>query len=194
MGIADSQPVNKVRKALRDAGLDDRVVELDRPAAEDTAAAAKALECDPGAVALTRMLAIGPRMVMALWAGDHKLLEANLGAAFFLEGEVRQPQEAEVRGLTGFNADCVPPVGFTHPLPTVMDRSLKRFKHVYASAGDPQCVFRTTVGDLKRLTGAIVSWNIAEPIEGEVAAPPMRRTKTFTGERKIDGLDLEETA
>jgi len=56
MGIADSQPVNKVRKALRDAGLDDRVVELDRPAAEDTAAAAKALECDPGAVALTNIL------------------------------------------------------------------------------------------------------------------------------------------
>ena len=31
MTIADSEPVKKVRKALKDAGLTDNVVELDEP-------------------------------------------------------------------------------------------------------------------------------------------------------------------
>ena len=62
------------------------------------------------------------------------------------------PSDAKVRGITGFTADCVPPVGFAHKLATAIDRSLKRFKHLYTVAGDPQCVFKTPVTDLKRLT------------------------------------------
>ena len=188
MAIADSEPVKKVKAALKDAGLSDEVVELDEPL-EDAAQAAKTLDTEPGAIVLTKVYAIGKRMVLVLFAADHAPVEANLGPAFFLEGDVRQPTDAEVKGLTGFAADCVPPVGLSHPLPTVIDRSLKRFKRVYAMAGDPQCVFRTSVDDLKRLTEGIVSWNIAQPLEGEAEVPPMARTKTFTGERKVPGVE-----
>ena len=182
MTIADSEPVKKVRKALKDAGLADSVVELDAPM-ETAAEAAKALDVEPGAVVTSRIYAIGKRMVLVLVAGDHECLEANLAAAFFLEGEVRVPSDAEVRGVTGFTADCVPPAGFAHKLPTAIDRSLKRFQRLYAAAGDPQCVFKTSVTDLKRLTEGIVSYNIARPLEGEAEVPPMPRNKTFTGER-----------
>ncbi len=191
MGIADSEPVKKVKTALKDAGLPDSVVELDQPL-EDIAEAAKSLDTEPGAIVRTHVFVIGKRMVLALIAGDHAPVEANLGAAFFLEGDIRKPSAAEVKGLTGFAADCVPPVGFTHPLPMVIDRSLKRFKHVYAAAGDPQCVFKTSVDGLKRLTGGIISYNVAEPLEGEAAAPPMPRTKTFSGERKVPGVEAGE--
>ena len=188
MTIADSEPVQKVRKALKDAGLADNVVELDAPA-ENAAEAAKALDVEPGAVVTSRVYAIGKRMVLVLVAGDHECLEANLAAAFFLEGEVRVPSDAEVRGVTGFTADCVPPAGFAHKLPTAIDRSLKRFQRLYAAAGDPQCVFKTSVTDLKRLTEGIVSYNIARPLEGEAEVPPMPRNKTFTGERKVPGVE-----
>ncbi len=188
MSIMESEPVQKVRSALKDAGLDDKVVELSAPM-ENPAETAKTLDTEPGAIVLTKVYAIGKRMVLVLFAADHAPVEANLGPAFFLEGEVRQPAEAEVKGLTGFAADCVPPVGLSHPLPTVIDRSLKRFKQVYAMAGDPQCVFRTSVDDLKRLTEGIVSWNVAQPLEGEAEVPPMPRTKTFTGERKVPGVE-----
>ena len=40
MSIKDSEPVQKVRSALKDAGLDDKVVELSAPA-EKTAETAK---------------------------------------------------------------------------------------------------------------------------------------------------------
>ena len=190
MTIADSEPVQKVRKALKDAGLADSVVTLDAPM-ENAAEAAKALDVEPGAVVACRVYAIGKRMVMVLVAGDHECLEANLPAAFFLEGEVRVPSDAEVRGITGFTADCVPPVGFAHKLPTVIDRSLKRFQHLYAAAGDPQCLFKTSITDLKRLTGGIVSYNIAQPVEGGggAEAPRAPRNKTFTGERKVQGVE-----
>lgn len=191
MTIAESAPVKKVRAALKDAGLPDKVVELDTPL-EDAAEAAKALETEPGAIVRTHVFAIGKRMVLALVAGDHAPVEANLGPAFFLEGDVRKPADAEVKGLTGFAADCVPPVGFTHPLPVVIDRSLKRFKAVYAVAGDPRCLFRTSVDDLKRLTGGVVSYNVAEPLAGEAETPPRPRTKTFTGERKVPGVEAAD--
>ena len=184
MTVADSEPVQKVRKALKDAGLDDRVIELDAPL-ESAAEAAKALETEPGAIVQTLVYVIGKRMVIALIAGDHGLIEENLPPAFFIEGDVRKPSDAEVKGITGFATDGVPPVGSTHQLPTVIDRSLKRFQNVYALAGDPQCVFKTSVTDLKRLTGGIVSWNVAKPLEGEVDVPPLARNKTFSGERDV---------
>ena len=57
------------------------------------------------------------------------------------------------------------PAGRKSELPTVIDVSLKRFETVYAAAGHPHCVFPTTVDGLKRLTGGIVSYAIAEPAE-----------------------------
>ncbi|NQU59521.1 MAG: YbaK/EbsC family protein [Rhodospirillales bacterium] len=193
MSIEDSEPVKKMRKALKDAGLDDKVTVLDEPM-ESAATTAKVLDTEPGAIVQSLIFSIGKRMVQVLVAGDHGVIEANLPAAFFFEGDVRKPTAAEITGLTGFAADCVPPVGMAHPLPTLIDRSLKRFNHLYALAGDPQCVFRTTVTDLKRLTGGIVSYNIAEPLEGEVEIPRMSRTKTFTGERAVDGVEGVEGA
>ena len=123
MSIKDSEPVQKVRSALKDAGLDDKVVELSAPV-EKTAETAKTLDTEPGAIVLTKVYAIGKRMVLVLFAADHAPVEANLGPAFFLEGDVRQPADAEVKGLTGFAADCVPPVGLSYPLPTVIDASI----------------------------------------------------------------------
>ena len=56
MTIADSEPVKKVRKALKDAGLADNVVELDAPM-ENAADTAKALDTEPGAVVTSRVYA-----------------------------------------------------------------------------------------------------------------------------------------
>ncbi len=47
MTIADSEPVQKVRKALKDAGRADSVVELDAPM-KNAAETAKALDTEPG--------------------------------------------------------------------------------------------------------------------------------------------------
>ncbi|MFQ5766138.1 MAG: YbaK/EbsC family protein [Rhodospirillales bacterium] len=184
MASRDSESVTRVKTALKAAGLDDRVVDVDAKAVS-AADRAKALEVEPGAIVEAALYAVGKRMVLVLAAGDHKVVEANLPAAFSLEGAVRKPAAAEVKGVTGFAVRSMPPVGQPHPLPTVIDRSLKRFERLYASAGEPGRAFKTTMGDLKRLTGGIVSWNVARPREGEASVPPLRRLKTFSGERTL---------
>ena len=192
MSLVDSKPVQKVVAALTDAGIDATVSELDMPL-ETPTQGAELLDTDAGAIIMAKVYAIGKRMVLTLVAGDHGLVPENLPAAFFLEGEVRAAEDGEVRGITGYSADSVPPVGSSHPFPVVLDRSLKRFDVLYAIAGDPQCVFKISFDDLKRLTGATVSWNIAQPLEGEVERPPLPRSKTFTGERVVPGVDISGT-
>jgi len=179
--------VEKFRRAVKAAGLDDKVTALKAPLG-DTAAAAKELGAEPGQILQTRVFFIGKRMVLVLAAGDHAIVEENLAAALFMQGDVRAPSAGELKGVTGFAADAVPPVGLPHKLPAVIDRSLKRFRHVYAAAGDAGHAFRIGVPELMKLTQGIVSYNVATPLEGVVVAPIARkRTKTFTGERKLPG-------
>jgi prolyl-tRNA editing enzyme YbaK/EbsC (Cys-tRNA(Pro) deacylase) len=166
MSLLENESVQKVSQALADAGLDDRVVELAETArsAED---AAKVLGVELGAIVKSLVFVIGEQPVMALVAGDHRCKIEDLARALALDEEaesgVRQADADEVRAATGFAIGGVAPMATALDLPTVMDVSLKRFETVYASAGHPHCVFSTNATELKRLTGAIVSYNIAEP-------------------------------
>ena len=168
MSVLENESVRKVRRALADAGLADKVIELAETArsADD---AAKALGVELGAIVKSLVFVIGERPVMALVAGDHRCKEEALARALALDDEaargVHRADADEVRAATGFAIGGVAPVATEIGLPTVLDVSLKRFEIVYAAAGHPNCVFPTTVAELKRLTGAIVSYNIAEPLD-----------------------------
>ncbi len=166
MSLLENESVQKVSQALADAGLDGRVVELAETArsAED---AAKALGVELGAIVKSLVFVIGEQPVMALVAGDHRCKMEDLARALALDEEaesgVHHADADEVRAATGFSIGGVAPMATTLDLPTVMDVSLKRFETVFAAAGHPHCVFSTNATELKRLTGAIVSYNIAEP-------------------------------
>ncbi|MSO92698.1 MAG: YbaK/EbsC family protein [Rhodospirillales bacterium] len=168
MNVFEHPSVKRVAEVLGAAGLADRLIALAETArtAED---AARAVGAPLGAIVKSLVFSIDRRMVMALVAGDHRCLPENLPAALFMKGEARQANASEVKAVTGFTIGGVAPVGALHALPMVMDRSLKRFPDLYAAAGHPHCVFRVTVDELKRLTGAIVSYNIAAPIAGKAA-------------------------
>jgi prolyl-tRNA editing enzyme YbaK/EbsC (Cys-tRNA(Pro) deacylase) len=180
MSLLERDAVKKVRKALTDAGLDDSVVELAETArsAEDAAAA---IGSELGAIVKTLVFTIERRFIMALVAGDQRCLEGNLPAALNMQGKVTRPQASEVKGITGFTIGGVAPVGLTHPLPMVIDRSLKRFETVYAAAGHPHCVFATTPAALARITGGIVSASIAEPVDpAATAAVGLKASRSFS--------------
>jgi len=176
----ERETVKRVRGALLDAGLTDTVIELKETArtAEDAAAS---VDCELGAIVKSLVFAIDRRLVMALVAGDHQCNQDNLPKALFLEGEVRRPDAGEVKGATGFTIGGVAPIGMLHPLPMVIDRSLKRFETLYAAAGHPHCVFPVAFDDLARMTGGTVSWGIASPIDPGVSSGPVfKRSKTFS--------------
>ncbi len=182
MSLLEKSSVKQVRQALLDAAHEDTIIELAETArsAED---AANAVGCELGAIVKSLVFTIDRRFVMALVAGDHKCLEENLGRAFNLDGAIGKPKAAEVKGTTGFSIGGVAPIGLKHPLPIVVDRSLKRFETIYAAAGHPHCVFATDVARLTRMTGGFISWTIAEPTDPNAATAgktlPLRRSKTF---------------
>ncbi|MBT4889965.1 MAG: YbaK/EbsC family protein [Rhodospirillales bacterium] len=163
-GYLEKEPVRRVRQFLLDVGYGDRVIELDDTArsAQD---AANSVGTELGSIVKSLTFMIGETMVMALVAGDHHCVPESLARALNMEGNARRPEADEVKNVTGFSIGGVAPVASNNPMPLVIDHSLKRFETVYAAAGHPHCIFPVTVGDLKRLTGGIVSYSIAKPIE-----------------------------
>ncbi len=164
MNLLERAPVKRVRKALEEAGLKGRVIKL-KGATETPAAAAEALAVEAGAVIKTSLYFIGDRPVMIMLAGDHACNQDGLPRAFNLQGQVRKAFAAEVKPVTGYNIGCIPPVALAEGLPMVMDVGLKRFDKLYASAGHANCLFWATAEEIKGLTGCLVSYNIARPVE-----------------------------
>lgn len=161
MSLFENKSVKAVRKALAGAGSEARVIKLGKTAhtAQD---AADALAAPLGSIVKSLLFLVGENPVMALVAGDKMCAEEALPRAANLEGAVARAAASQVRTLTGFVIGGVSPVGLKTDMPVVIDVSLKRFATVYAAAGHPHFVFATTVGELKRLTGGIVSYNITE--------------------------------
>ena len=162
MRLLEDESVVKVRQALNDIGLSDQVIELEVSAA-DTEKAAMAIGTETGAVIKSMIFLIGEQPVLVLLAGDLRCKEDALPRTLNLTGEVRKADADEVLAATGFVIGGVAPVALALELPTAIDIGLKRFEILYAAAGHPQCVFPITVAELKKLTGGIVSYNIAEP-------------------------------
>lgn len=167
MSNLNSEAVKRVRRALTDAGVGDKVKEL-AETARTAADAAKALGVDKGAIVKTLVFMVGNRFVLALVSGDHICREDQVARALSMQGAVTRPGADLVRAATGFSIGGVAPVGGYGNLPVVIDATLKRFDKVYAAAGHPHCVFETSLDELKTLTGGVVSYALAQP---EKAAP-----------------------
>ena len=163
-GNLEKETVRRVRQFLVDAGYGDRVIELDETA-RSAQEAATSIGTELGSIVKSLTFMIGDTMIMALVAGDQQCVSENLARALNLEGTPRRPDANEVKNVTGFSIGGVAPVASTTPMPLVIDHSLKRFDTLYAAAGHPHCIFPLTMTDLKRLSGGIVSYNIAKPIE-----------------------------
>jgi prolyl-tRNA editing enzyme YbaK/EbsC (Cys-tRNA(Pro) deacylase) len=70
---------------------------------------------------------------------------------------VKRADGAWVRDTTGFAIGGVSPVGHLAPPVLLLDADLMALTEVWAAAGSPQHVFRTTPADLLRITGAAVA-------------------------------------
>jgi len=150
--VLSSSGVERVRRALAEAGLRAAIVEL--PGAARTArAAADFLGCDVAQIAnslVFRLEASGaPLLVMS--SGARRVDVARLAT---LAGEpVGKADAAFVREQTGFAIGGVPPVGHVRPPRTFVEESLAAHGEIWAAAGHPHTVFRLTYADLLRITG-----------------------------------------
>lgn len=118
--------------------------------------AARAIGCRVGQIVKSLVFVADGQAVLALTSGANRVDTARL-AALSGAGEVRRADPVEVRATTGFAIGGTPPFGHPKPVETYLDRDLLAFEEVWAAAGTPDSVFRTTPEELRSTTGAVVA-------------------------------------
>ena len=149
---AEHPSIRAFREELHRRGGRGPVVVL--PEAAHTAAlAASALGCEVGAIANSLLFDAGGRPVLILTSGAHRVDTGKAAQALGVEA-LRRASPDFVREHTGQVIGGVSPLGHPAPLPTSIDPWLQRHEQVWAAAGHPSAVFRTSYDELVHLTGA----------------------------------------
>ena len=68
--------------------------------------------------------------------------------------DVSMANADEGKANTGFSIGGVAPVAHLNNLDIFIDKSLNRFRYIFAAAGHPNCVFRITYNELVKITKA----------------------------------------
>jgi prolyl-tRNA editing enzyme YbaK/EbsC (Cys-tRNA(Pro) deacylase) len=146
--------VERVRSALLAAGHPDTITEF--PASTRTAAdAAAAIGCTVAQIAKSIVFRAGERPVVIIASGVNRVDPAK--AAAVLGVKLVRADADWVRDVTGFAIGGVAPVGHRTPPLLLLDEDLMALDPVWAAAGSPSHVFRTTAAELARITGARVA-------------------------------------
>lgn len=154
--VSEALPASarKVQRALEEAGLASRVVEL-AVAARTAQQAADALGVVLGQIAKSLVFrgACSGRAILVIAAGDRRVDEARLAA---LAGEpIKRADPEFVRAATGFAIGGVAPLAHPADLLTFRDVSLRRFDLIWAAGGTPHCVFPIAPAELARVAGGV---------------------------------------
>jgi prolyl-tRNA editing enzyme YbaK/EbsC (Cys-tRNA(Pro) deacylase) len=150
-------PGERVKQALRMAGLDaDLVCEL--PADTSTAeAAARAVGAPQGSIVKSLVFLADGAPLLVLAAGDQRVdikrLRVTLGLS---KRRLRIARPDEVLAHTGFEVGGVPPVGHRPLVRTLIDHTLGRYDTVWAAAGSAHAVFPIAYEQLLAITNGEV--------------------------------------
>lgn len=152
--ITGAGSVERVRAALLEAGHPDTITEF--PAGTRTAAdAAAAVGCDVAQIAKSIVFRAGARAAVIVTSGANRVDPAKAAAAL---GVALARADADwVRETTGFAVGGVAPVGHEGAPLLLIDRDLLALDPIWAAAGSPRHVFRTSAAELRRMTGAAVA-------------------------------------
>jgi prolyl-tRNA editing enzyme YbaK/EbsC (Cys-tRNA(Pro) deacylase) len=146
--------VERVRAALLAAGHPDTIAVV--PAGARTAAdAAAAVGCEVAQIVKSLIFRAGDRPVLVLVSGADRVHLGKL--AIIIGSPVARADPATVRAMTGFTVGGVASVGHTIRPLAVLDAELLERDPLWAAAGSPEHVFRTSAEALLRLTGARVA-------------------------------------
>ena len=150
----DGGSVERVRAALRAAGHADSITEF--PAGTRTAAdAAAAVGCEVAQIAKSIVFRAGARAAVIITSGANRV-DPALAAAALGVGLTRADANW-VRDTTGFAVGGVSPIGHLSPPLLLVDEDLLALDPLWAAAGSPSHVFRTSPAELLRITGAPVA-------------------------------------
>lgn len=147
--------LERVKQFFEGWGATCEVSELPASTRSATEAAA-AIGCQVEQIAKSIVFRGGTtdRPILVIAGGRDRVSEGKVQAA--LAEPIYKADADFVRRRTGFAIGGVPPVGHSENITTLLDESLNRFDTVWAAAGTPHAVFKTTFAELKTWTGGRV--------------------------------------
>ena len=161
MSLLDKEPVKRAEKFLKSFDQSLEVITLEDSArtAQD---AAKALDCNVGAIVKSLLFRAGDDFILCLVAGD-KRCSLNKLKKFKDKKDISMASPEEVKTQTGYTIGGVSPIGHLNKIEIIIDKSLERFNQFFAAAGHPNCVFKINFKDIQKITNGkvedIIEWD-----------------------------------
>ena len=150
MSLLDKEPVQRVDKILKEFNQSLEIIIL-KNSAKTAEQAAEALSCNVGAIIKSLLFKNENGFTLCLVSGDKMCSLKNL-KKIKNQKDISMASPEEVKTQTGYTIGGVSPVGHLKAMDIYIDKSLKRFKDLYAAAGHPNCVFKINLEDLIKLT------------------------------------------
>tara|TARA_B100001094_G_C17939583_1_gene674815 strand:- start:302 stop:781 length:480 start_codon:yes stop_codon:yes gene_type:complete len=155
MTLLDNEPVKRARKALEEFDQSIVVIIL-KNTARTANDAANSLDCEVGAIIKSLLFRTEDSFTLCLIAGD-KRCSLNKLKKIINKKDVSMASPKEVKDQTGYTIGGVSPIGHIKRIQILIDKSLERFKNLYAAAGHPNCIFKIDFKSLQKITnGEIV--------------------------------------
>ena len=148
---SNAQRVQDTLTALRADATVQELAASTRTAAE----AAAALGTTVAQIAKSLLFLAGAEPVLVIASGVNRVSPEKL--AGLLGAPVTRADAESVKRYTGFPIGGVAPVGHATPLRILIDEDLRQYTEIWAAAGTPNAVFRTSFGELERMTGGQVA-------------------------------------
>lgn len=146
--------VERLRAALLAAGHPDTIQSFPE-GTRSAADAAAAVGCDVAQIAKSIVFRAGTRAVLVIASGANRVDMGKVAAA--IGQPVKRADGGWVRDTTGFAIGGVSPLGHIAPPILLLDAELMALDPIWAAAGSPMHVFRTSPAELQRMTGATVA-------------------------------------
>ena len=150
MSLLDKEPVKRAEKFLKSFDQSLEVITLEDSArtAQD---AAKALDCNVGAIVKSLLFRAGDDFILCLVAGD-KRCSLNKLKKFKDKKDISMASPEEVKTQTGYTIGGVSPIGHLNKIEIIIDKSLERFNQLFAAVGHPNCVFKINFINIQKIT------------------------------------------
>ena len=113
--------------------------------------AAESLGCEVGAIVKSLVFRADDTFLICLVAGD-KRCSLNKLKKIINKRDVCMANADEVKANTGFSIGGVAPIAHLKKLNILIDKSLSRFKNVFAAAGHPNSIFEIEYNQLIQIT------------------------------------------
>tara|TARA_B100001093_G_scaffold427942_1_gene422516 strand:- start:239 stop:718 length:480 start_codon:yes stop_codon:yes gene_type:complete len=150
MTLLNKEPVKRVEKLLKEFSQNQKVISLDS-SARTALEAASSLSCEVGAIVKSLLFKTEQNYTLCLVAGDKKASLNKIKKILNIKDAFMASAD-DVKNVTGFTIGGVSPIGHLNKITILIDNSLERFNFLFAAAGHPNCVFKISFTDLKKIT------------------------------------------